>query len=99
MCLLRVRVTPKASRNQIQGLDRDADGTARLKLQVTTVPEKGKANQAVIKLLSKELKLAKSAFTLIEGETSSTKRFRVEADPAALATRLQALGVPVGPRE
>ncbi len=94
---LWVRVTPKASRNQIQGLESDADGVTRLKVQVTTVPEKGKANQAVIKLLSKELGLAKSAFTLIDGDTSRNKRFSVAAGD--LVTRLQALGVRVAPPE
>lgn len=94
---LWVRVTPKAARTQIQGLETDADGMTRLKVQVTTVPEKGKANQAVIKLLSKQLGLAKSAFTLMDGETSRNKRFAVAAGD--LVTRLQALGVKVAPRE
>jgi len=94
---LLVRVPPKASRTQIQGLETDADCVTRLKVQVTAVPEKGKANQAVIKLLAKELGLAKSAFTLIDGETSRTKRFAVACDD--LSTRLQALGVLTGRRE
>ena len=71
-----VRVTPKASRNALK-LEYDEQGAAYLRAYVTIVPEKGKANQAVIKLLSKELKLSKSSFTIIRGEVSRNKRIKL----------------------
>jgi uncharacterized protein YggU (UPF0235/DUF167 family) len=67
-----VRVTPKASRNAIT---RDEGG---IRVYVTTVPEGGKANQAVTKLLAKAIGIAKSRLTLIKGETARDKCFRVD---------------------
>jgi uncharacterized protein (TIGR00251 family) len=66
-----VRVTPKAARNAIL---REGD---RLRVTVTAVPEAGKANAAVIKLLSKALGVPKGRIVLIRGETSRDKRFRI----------------------
>ena len=67
-----LRVTPKAARNAVL---REGD---RLSVRVTAVPEAGKANAAVTKLLSKALGVPKSRITLIKGETSRDKRFRIE---------------------
>ena len=49
-----VRLTPKASRNAIAGIADAGQGEAVLKVMVTSVPEAGKANEALIKLLAKE---------------------------------------------
>ena len=54
--LLAVRLTPKASADRLQAIAQDAQGARHLKIQVTAVPEDGKANKALIKLLSKALK-------------------------------------------
>jgi len=40
---------------------------------VTEVPEKGKANAALIKLLAKKLGIAKTSITLVSGDTSRNK--------------------------
>lgn len=69
---LELRVTPKASRNEI----REEDGA--LRVYVTTAPEDGKANAAVQKLLAKALGVPKSRLTLIRGATARDKVFRVE---------------------
>ena len=67
-----VRATPKASRNRIvveEGM---------IRVYVTVVPEAGKANELILKLLAKELGLPKSRLTLIRGETSREKTFRID---------------------
>lgn len=69
---LAVRVTPRASRNAVL-----LDGEM-LRVMVTVVPEDGKANAAVVKLLAKALGIAKSRLVLIRGATSRDKVFRVE---------------------
>ncbi|SMP14665.1 DUF167 domain-containing protein [Shimia sagamensis] len=69
---IAVRVTPKASRNRVV-----RDGEV-LRVYVTVVPENGKANAAVQKLLAKALGLAKSRLSLIRGTTSRDKVFRVD---------------------
>lgn len=69
---LAVRVTPKASRNAVE------DTPEGLRVYVTTVPEDGKANAAVCKLLASALGVAKSRLTLVRGATSRDKVFRIE---------------------
>ncbi len=76
--ILFVKVKPNASSNEIAGVLEDADGQTWLKLKVTTVPEKGKANKDVIALLARKLKLPKSVFQIIAGETDRSKKVLVE---------------------
>jgi hypothetical protein len=45
---------------------------------VTVVPEDGKATAAVVKLLAKALGVAKTRLTLLRGETSRDKLFRLD---------------------
>lgn len=87
---LTLRVTPKASRNAITGLADTADGSRVLKVSVTAVPENGKANEAVIKLLAKAWKLPKSSFTVVAGATDRNKIMHVAGEPAELMGRLTA---------
>jgi uncharacterized protein YggU (UPF0235/DUF167 family) len=69
---IAVRVTPKASRNKITVQD------GSIRAYVTTVPENGKANTAVQKLVAKSMGIPKSRLTLIRGQTSRDKVFRVD---------------------
>jgi uncharacterized protein (TIGR00251 family) len=84
---VRVRVAPKASRNAVSGI-KERPGGAALAVSVTTVPEGGKANQAVIKLLAKEWKMGKGEIEVVSGLTSRDKILKVSGDPADLAERL-----------
>ncbi len=69
-----LRVTPKASRN---ALDLGQDGVSDLRVWVTVVPEDGKANKAVVKLLAKALGVAKTRLELVRGASGRDKVFRV----------------------
>jgi uncharacterized protein YggU (UPF0235/DUF167 family) len=69
---IAVRVTPRASRN---GVEETAEG---LKVTVTTVPEDGKANKAVVKLVADALGVAKSRLTLLRGASGRDKLFRLD---------------------
>lgn len=84
---LRLRVTPNAGRDAIEGFERLADGTEVLRVRVAAVPDKGKANAAVIALLAKSLGLPKSALSLVAGETARLKTVSLPDD--ADITRLQ----------
>ena len=70
--ILPVRAQPGARQNEIRG-----EQNGMLKVSVTQAPEKGKANKALIALLSKEFSLRKSQIELISGATSSQKRLLV----------------------
>lgn len=69
---IAVRVTPRASRNAVL-LEGD-----RIRVLVTVVPEDGKANAAVVKLLAKALGVAKSRLELLLGATARDKLFRLD---------------------
>lgn len=71
--ILYVRAQPGARKDEIVG-----EQAGSLKVRVTASPEKGKANEAIIKLLAEELGLKKSAFKIISGETSRDKKILVK---------------------
>jgi uncharacterized protein YggU (UPF0235/DUF167 family) len=68
----------------------DADGRCALKVAVTTIPEGGKANAAVIALLAKSWRVPKSSITIRSGATAQRKILRIEGDGAALMRRIEA---------
>jgi uncharacterized protein (TIGR00251 family) len=48
-----------------------------LKIKVSAAPEKGKANQCLIKYLAKQLGVKKNAVSIISGTTSPVKHIQV----------------------
>jgi len=56
-----------------------------LRIRVTAVPDKGKANAAVIALLAARLDLPKSALSVVSGETARFKTLALAGDAVALA--------------
>jgi len=74
---LTLKVTPKAKANRIKAESAE-DGSLLLRVYVTVVPEDGKANAAVIKLLAKELGIAKSSLTITHGHTGRDKVVRID---------------------
>ena len=62
----------------------DANGNKVLKASVTKAPEDGKANQALIKMLAKDWKVAKSLMDVIQGQTSRNKVVLISGDAPAL---------------
>lgn len=67
-CRLAVKVLPKASKNEITGWE-----NGELKVRLRAVPEKGKANQALIAFMAEALDISPSAISLLRGETSRHK--------------------------
>jgi len=88
---LRVRVTPKSPRNEISSLYQAADGSLSLAVKVTAAPDKGKANSAVVEVLAKALKVPKSRFSIVSGETNRNKVVFVAGDLAPLEASIAAL--------
>jgi uncharacterized protein (TIGR00251 family) len=79
-----IRLTPKASADRIVGIERLADGTPALKVSVTAVPETGKANKALLKLLSKSWGVGMRSLELTRGAKDRNKIVLVTGDPDAL---------------
>lgn len=89
---LALRVTPKAGRNAVDGLVRDAKGALMLKARVSAPPEDGKANAALIDLLAETFAVPKKAVTIISGAAARTKHVQILGDDAVLAARLKEIG-------
>lgn len=51
---------------------------ARLKLSLCEVAEGGKANTALIDIISKTLKVSKSSLSILRGQTSQSKDIKIE---------------------
>jgi uncharacterized protein YggU (UPF0235/DUF167 family) len=83
--LVDVRLTPRAAMDRIDGVETLSDGSAVLKARVRAVPEKGKANDAVLKLVAKAAGLPASRATLVAGDASRRKSILLAGDGAALA--------------
>lgn len=88
---LHLRVTPNAGADRIEGFETRDDDATVLRLRVRAVPDKGKANAAVIALLSQALQVPRSAITLVSGETARLKTVRIADDTESLVARVAAL--------
>jgi uncharacterized protein (TIGR00251 family) len=89
--ILIVHLTPKASANRIDGWGLNVENKKIIRVRVTAVPENGKANAALVKLLSKTFHLSKSQVVLIRGETSRIKHFKMDIEPPLLEKIIEAL--------
>ncbi len=81
--ILRVRVTPKSSKDVVEGLEDTAQGPA-LKVRVRAVPDKGAANAAVVETVADWLGVPKSTITLVGGSTARVKSLAIAGNEAAL---------------
>ncbi len=83
--VLRLQVQPGAGRSEIVGRHGDA-----LKVRVASVPERGRANDACVRLLTEVFEVKTSAVTLVSGATSRTKRFALSGvDVEAVQDQLE----------
>lgn len=92
--LIPVRLTPKSARDEIAGVE-DFGDEAALKARVRALPEDGKANAALEKLIAKWLGVAPSCVTVAHGGKSRMKQVAIDGDAIALsaliASKLAAL--------
>ncbi len=91
---LFVRLTPKSAKDAIEGVEVTADGRAHVRMRVRAVPEDGKANAALQKLLAKALGLAPRDVVITSGATSRLKQVKISGDPETLALKLSDIGSP-----
>ena len=88
---LFVRLTPKSSRDAVEGPERSADDRCHLKARVRAVPEDGKANKALEKLLSKTFGVPASSITIVAGHTARLKTVCIAGETEDLTQRLKRL--------
>jgi len=69
---IKVYLQPKSSKNEIISPYRDG-----IKVKVTAPPVKGKANEALIRFLAKELEISPSQIEILTGHHSREKTLRI----------------------
>lgn len=87
--VIAVRLTPKSSADEVQGVEDTADGPV-LKARVRAIPDKGRANEAVATLLAEWLGEPKSRAELASGGKSRLKQVLIRGDARALVSKLAA---------
>lgn len=85
---VRVRVTPKASRDAIQGTCREVGGGIALKVSLTAAAEGGKANAKLIRMLARQWRVPQSRIVITAGQRDRRKTLRIAGDPKDLLPRL-----------
>jgi uncharacterized protein (TIGR00251 family) len=82
---LAIRVTPRASKNEITEIS--SDGTVRIRL--TAPPAEGKANEALIAFLAEVLDVPRSSLEIVAGQTGRDKLISVlDLDAASVQERI-----------
>lgn len=82
-----VKVVPSSGKNKWI-----LDKAGRLKCYLKNPPEQGKANNELIKLVAKALKITQSEVAIVAGAVSRIKKIRVELD-ITLDQLLSAVGI------
>jgi uncharacterized protein YggU (UPF0235/DUF167 family) len=85
---LRLRVSPGATRPGIVGRHGEA-----WKVRVAEAPERGRANDAVLTLLARALRVPRSGLTLVSGHAARDKVVELDGlEPDEVERRLAAAG-------
>lgn len=87
--ILAVRLAPKSSRDAIEGVEH-LGGETVLKARVRALPERGRANAALVKLIASWLKLPPSQVSVAQGSKSRMKHVAIEGDAEELTRLIEA---------
>jgi uncharacterized protein (TIGR00251 family) len=86
--VLWLRLTPKGGRDAMEGVEALADGRAVIKARVRAAPEDGRANQALIELIAKALRVPRGSVSIVSGHTARIKKLSIAGDCARLIDAL-----------
>lgn len=70
---IKIKVKPGSSKNEVKKIEENF-----YEVRTTTIPEKGKANEKVIELLSDFFDIPKSKIRIVKGQTSREKEVEVD---------------------
>jgi hypothetical protein len=86
---LAVRLTPRASRNGIDGVVTGADGRMAIQIRLTAPPVEGAANAALIAFLAETLEMRKADISIRSGQTARVKILHLSGDSATILIKLR----------
>ena len=85
---LHTRLTPKSARDAVEGVEARGEDRQVLKVRVRAVPENGKANEAMLRVIANALGVGVAQVKLEAGATARIKTLRITGDAQALEQRL-----------
>lgn len=88
-CTILVRTQPGAKRPGFAGT-----WNGMLKIAVSAPADKGRANESLVLAIAELFEIPRRAVTLVVGERTRVKKFRLEASPARLRARLAEILAP-----
>lgn len=91
--VIELKVVPNSKQ---QGFEQDKSGLIKCRLK--SKPEGGKANEELVKLLSKTLGIATDCFKILRGATSRNKMIKIDTQNFDLPGILGRLGIGDQPR-
>ncbi len=75
LILLNVKVVSNSSKNSVEGVEDNY-----LKIKITALPEKGRANRELVRFLASLLGVRKSSVTVSKGRTSRFKTITIASN-------------------
>lgn len=88
---LTIRLTPRASRDEVIGFAAASNGAELLRVRVTAPPVDGRANEALIRLLADVLDVSRGDVRLVAGQSSREKMVAIDGlPPGEVRRRLDA---------
>lgn len=78
-----MRLTPRARGDRIDGVTGGV-----LRIAVTAPPSENQANDALLRLLAKQLRLPRRDLSIVAGSKSRNKTLHIAGDPAVLMARI-----------
>ena len=83
-----IRLSPRASSDRLRGIAAAAKGGRAIKVSVTAPAQDGRANEALLQLLSQVWGIPRRDFSLAAGAGSRSKIVRVAGDSHQLLAKL-----------
>ncbi len=75
---LRIKVIPNSPKSEIVDISKDESGEETIKIRIHAQPEKGKANEELIRFLSKDMKIPQINFKILSGKSDRIKLIKID---------------------
>jgi uncharacterized protein (TIGR00251 family) len=83
-----IRLSPRAKTNRLLSVVTMAEGRHAIKASVTAPPQDGRANEALLQLVSEAWRLPRASLAVVAGAASRNKTVSITGDPHQLLTEL-----------
>jgi uncharacterized protein (TIGR00251 family) len=89
--VVAIRLSPRAHADRLVAVAAAAGGGRVLKAAVAAPPEAGRANEALLRLLSSAWRIPRRDLSIASGAASRSKQVLIAGDPQLLLPRLEAV--------